>query len=65
MKEEEEETNPVVVFLQSDITLNIAIVLTFLGMLIMGAFILHLEGMAKVHVSVVTFLFLGLLLSLL
>lgn len=52
-------------FLQSDITLYIAIGLTSLGMIVMGIFILYLEGMARVHVSVVTFLFFGLLLSLL
>ena len=57
--------NSVVKFLQSDVTLNIAIFLTLLGMVVMSFFIFSLEGMARVHVSFVTFLFCGLFFSLL
>jgi hypothetical protein len=51
--------------LESDTTLHIAIGLAFAGLIVMGVFVYLLEGMARVHLSVVTFLFLGLFLSLL
>jgi hypothetical protein len=51
--------------LESDVTLNIAIVLSLVGLLIMCAFVYLMEGMARIHLSIVTFLFSGLFFSLL
>lgn len=64
-KVSELKDNPLVSFLQSDSTLNIAIVLASMGMIAMAVLIFFMEGMARMHLSVVTFLFFGLFLSLL
>lgn len=60
-----EEKPSVIRFLESDATLNIAIVLAVVGVFVMGVFTYLLEGMARVHLGVVTFLFFGLFVSLL
>jgi len=60
-----QQKNSVISFLESDTTLNIAIVLSFLGLIVMAVFIFLFEGMARVHMAVVTFLFAGLSFSLL
>ena len=52
-------------FLESDSTLHVAIVFALVGFVAMASFIYLLEGMARVHISVVTFLFSGLFFSLL
>ncbi len=51
-------------FLESDITLNIAIILSFLGLMAMSVCGFLMEGMARIHLSVTGLLFLGLGLSL-